>query len=552
MPSRGMPRVTRARSEPVDRQQAGSPRCGPCDGIVDGLLVPAQAFWMVCLTVFIDSLGGSISAPVLPFYAKEFHCSSFDVGLLFSSFSAAQVVFLPVLGKLSDYFGRRKVLVGSLFGAALGAWGQGMAGSYSMFLIARTFSGAFGAVGSTANVYVSDITSERYRGMYLGYLMNSNGAAFAFGPGLGGGLSRFGLNVPILVNGAMCLISGVLSFMYLPESPVYLRQQREEARLQELPDSSSERKAMLNFPPALWVVFAVEFLRGFSFSAIFALYGLFALAVYGMDSLHIGYTVCIGALTLISSNVWLNGPTQRVFGEVGSAALGVAVMAVGEVVLAYAPFLSLSLLGVWSVYMGQAIAGSNIAAVTSMLATDDNRGEVMSMQQTAQALGRVLGPVLLGRLAEKDQRLPFAIAAAALLVSAVLLWGIRSSFLRFVEFPDAEVPLKPSPKSIPEEFSQEDADELGTFLCELLTQGGYRWHEPKQRAALKEALTLYFPPLAEEADVEKKPGRRRNMSSVTSFGAEVNITGDDSNFLRSPQIGRRSYSSSMARRSTKE
>ncbi|CAE8602690.1 unnamed protein product, partial [Polarella glacialis] len=73
----------------------------------DGLLVPAWAIWMVCLTVFIDSLGGSISAPVMPFYAKEFHASSSEIGMLFSAFSLAQVVALPVLGGLADRVGRR-------------------------------------------------------------------------------------------------------------------------------------------------------------------------------------------------------------------------------------------------------------------------------------------------------------------------------------------------------------------------------------------------------------------------------------------------------------
>lgn len=280
-------------------------------GPPEGLTVHPRAFWMVCLTVFIDSLGGSISAPILPFYAKVFHCTSGQVGMLFSSFSLAQVVFLPVMGKLSDYFGRRTVLVASLFGAAAGAWGQGLAPSFTTLVLARVVSGACGAVGSTANVYVSDITTEAARGHYLGYLMNSNGAAFAFGPGLGGGLSRLGLNLPIKVNGTLCFVAGILAVKYLPESPVFVRQQQmaaAAAAVEEL-EADCPRKSL---PAAVWAVCAVEFLRGISFSAIFALYGLFAYERYDMDALHIGYAVCIGALTLIFSNCFLNGPlTER-------------------------------------------------------------------------------------------------------------------------------------------------------------------------------------------------------------------------------------------------
>ncbi|CAL1161449.1 unnamed protein product, partial [Cladocopium goreaui] len=96
------------------------PCCGP-----GSLTVPVEAIWMVCITVFIDSLGGSISAPVMPFYAEEFQASSSEIGLLFSAYSLAQVIALPMLGRLADHVGRRPVLVLSLFGAAAGAFLQG-------------------------------------------------------------------------------------------------------------------------------------------------------------------------------------------------------------------------------------------------------------------------------------------------------------------------------------------------------------------------------------------------------------------------------------------
>jgi len=521
--------------------------------------VPALAFWMVCLVVFIDSLGGSISAPVLPFYAKEFGCTTAEVGLLFSSFSLAQVICLPILGRLSDHFGRRAVLIGSLFGAAIGSFCQGLAPNYWCLMAARVISGGCGAVGSTANVYVSDITHEASRGQYLGYLMNANGAAFAFGPGLGGGLSRLGLNIPIEINGCACLVACLMAFSYLPESPVFVRQQLDSARMAGQQHGST---GWSSFPASVWAVCGVEFLRGMSFSAIFALYGLFANRVFGMDSLHIGYAVCVGALTLICTNVWLTHPLECVLGHIGSAALGTTTMAVGELSMAFAPNLYLSLLGMWSVYMGQAIAGCNIAAVTSMLATDENRGEVMSMQQMAQASGRVVGPIFLGHLADIHPHLPFAAAAVCVFLATGILLSISTAHERRVEDSLYDVPLLASPKPIAEEVTKEDIKELGTFLCDLLTEGGYQWHEESQREALKKALKCYFPPLvfdartglAEETvppvfaaaakDVGAVGGAtpfgtpNPNMRPVTSVGAECNFTGDDSNFLRSPMLGR--------------
>lgn len=497
----------------------------------DGLKVPASAFWMVCLTVFIDSLGGSISAPVLPFYAKAFDISNESVGILFSSFSIAQVIFLPIFGWLADHVGRRRVLILSLFGAALGAWAQGWATSFWLLVVGRIISGACGAVGSTANVYVSDITSEGVRGQYLGHIMSSNAAAFAFGPGLGGGLSRFGLNVPVEVQGVLCVVAGLLAFVYLPESPVFMRQQQTQAARDSVDPLQS---CHISFSADVWTVCFVEFLRGISFSAIFALYGLFALEVYGLDSLHIGFVVCVGAIVFLCTNIWITCPLQRLLRQVPSASLGMVLMAVGELLLAFGPTLSFSLCGTWVVYMGQAIAGCTIAAITSTLSTDSNRGEVMSVQQMAQAVGRVVGPIALGYLSNKDLRLPFAAAASASLLAAALLASVGKAYRRkLVMQPDPSPAKTPPPGWIAEEYSDDDVDDLGRFLCELLTEGRYRWHEPKQREALKKALRICFPPLTSEdtstGDAHTILTARSNPSMPAPLRAclaEANVTGD--------------------------
>eukprot|EP00928_Gymnodinium_smaydae_P039229 TRINITY_DN26838_c0_g1_i1.p1 TRINITY_DN26838_c0_g1~~TRINITY_DN26838_c0_g1_i1.p1 ORF type:complete len:577 (-),score=110.78 TRINITY_DN26838_c0_g1_i1:29-1759(-) len=517
-------------------------------GDEDGLKVPAAAFWIVCLTVFIDSLGGSISAPVLPFYAQEFHASSYEVGLLFSSFSIAQVVFLPVFGSLADRVGRRWILVLSLFGAACGAFSQALAGSFTTLVISRVISGACGAVGSTANVYVSDITSEGVRGQYLGYLMSSNGAAFAFGPGLGGGLSHFGLNVPIAANGALCVFSGLLAFAYLPESPAFGIQKLEApVAPSDAAAQVAATRACRRRQAAIWAVFIAEFLRGFSFSAIFAMYGLFALHVYNLDSLRIGYTVCVGAISLICTNVWLTAPLQRGVGLTSAATLGVWVMALGELTLAYAPTLQFSLLGMWSVYVGQAIAGATIAALTSQLATDECRGQVMSMQQMAQALGRVVGPILLGRLSDMDPRLPFAAASVACALAGLFLCTVR---LKAEPVPDGSPVVGPSSTTLRsvQEFNESDVEELGRFLCELLTNGGYNWREQEQREALKKTLQICFPRLDSDdprrADIRTVLDDRRghtrrgglgvgNLHGASLLGSGFEAVGVDG-FLSSP------------------
>ncbi|OLQ02996.1 Tetracycline resistance protein, class G [Symbiodinium microadriaticum] len=413
------------------------------DTCAQRLTVPVEAIWMVCLTVFIDSLGGSISAPVMPhlsaqvvmgFYAKEFDASSTQVGRvsitvgtstevlilrvsdeqllffeafvfcwLFSTYSLAQVIALPLLGRLSDTTGRRPVLVLSLFGAATGAFVQGakvlqirfgnhvvtlaqldwqaqghhgLAPTLDVLFLGRVISGFCGAVGgaaggdeeedveevadgSTANVYICDVASEDCRPepdpKYLGYLMSSNGLAFAFGPGLGGGLSKLGRNVPIMeeydaddedaevdglselraeVNGALCMAAGLLAIVEATKTADVTTEAEEQQATQAVDEISAAAKSknckLPTFSLKIWLVCTAEFLRGVSFSAIFAIFALFASTVFGLDSVSIGFAVCCGALCLIGTNIWICPHLDHVLGHVGCACLGMMLIASGE------------------------------------------------------------------------------------------------------------------------------------------------------------------------------------------------------------------------------
>jgi len=433
------------------------------------------------------------------------------------------------------------VLIGSLLGAALGAYAQGFAPSLNFLILARILSGACGAVGTTANVYVSDVTSESNRGTYLGYLMSSNGLAFAFGPGLGGGLSSFGLNVPIFVDGTLSIVAGILPLVYLPESPGWTHQKGECAS--STPDSN--KKGLIFFSPSVWLICCVEFFRGFSFSAIFAMYGVFALQVYQLNSLQIGYAVCVGALVLICTNIWVCPRMQHYFDLHGTAISGTILMAIGELVLALAPSLASSLLGMWTVYVGQALAGCMIAAITSMLADDDNRGAIMSIQQTAQAVGRVVGPWSLGYLSDQDPRAPFIAAAFCVMLATACLEVLRQLNKQAY---DVHAGYQPDKLSTWEEvvITDEDINDLGTFLCELLTSRNYKWQEPPQREALKKMLQVCFPPLPSSAvagsDIRDMLTARKGSWEVGGsqrMGQVAFSVGSTDGFVRSPAINNR-------------
>ena len=175
---------------------------------------------VIFVTVFIDLVGFGIVIPVLPYYAEgtKFGATPSQVGLLFASYSIMQLIFAPVLGRLSDKHGRRPVLLVSLLGTALGFFILGFATTLWMLFLGRIIDGISGGNISTAQAYIADVTTKENRAKGMGLIGAAFGLGFVLGPAIGGILSRWGINVPFLFAGGLALANVVLLFFTLPET----------------------------------------------------------------------------------------------------------------------------------------------------------------------------------------------------------------------------------------------------------------------------------------------------------------------------------------------
>src|SRR5207302_11177057 len=155
---------------------------------------------VIFITVFIHLVGFGIVIPVLPFYVEgtKFNASPRMVGLLFASYSIMQLIFTPVLGRLSDRHGRRPILLISLLGTCAGFLILGFAGALWMLFLGRIIDGISGGNISTAQAYIADVTTKEDRAKGMGLIGAAFGLGFVFGPAIGRVLSRRGINVPFL------------------------------------------------------------------------------------------------------------------------------------------------------------------------------------------------------------------------------------------------------------------------------------------------------------------------------------------------------------------
>lgn len=192
----------------------------------------------ILLTLFIDILGIGIIIPVLPELVKNFILGSIDtagktpeelkaivdsaagwyVGWIGASYAAMQFLFAPILGALSDRYGRRPIILGSLFGLGIDFLIMGFAPSIAWLFVGRILSGIMGGSFSAANAYIADISSAEDRAKNFGLVGMMFGLGFICGPALGGLLGGVWIKLPFFVSAALALVNWLYGYFILPES----------------------------------------------------------------------------------------------------------------------------------------------------------------------------------------------------------------------------------------------------------------------------------------------------------------------------------------------
>lgn len=461
------------------------------------------------VSVFIDMSGNGIVISVLPYLALRFNANAQDIGYLFASYAAAQMVSVPLSGWLSDKVGRRPLLLASLFGSAIGFFMSGMASTFAELLAARLVGGAFAGSIAIAQSTVADLVPLDERSKYFAVQGIVLSTGLMFGPGLSAGLAQFSLRTPFFVCAGLAAFALIVALKYFDEPSKY----RVPCRRGSKPVDDA---VALKVDWRMRIQWAVSFLMMLSYAPYLYFGSLLLYTRFGWGTLEVGFGGTAAATFTVMIQAGLYTTVVKKFGKHGTLFIATLHMSVGNLLLAATGGTIESYRGIFLISLGQgcicvglAVGLPTITVILSNLATPKTQGTVLGTSQGLQALARVVGPLLGGALFDVTAALPFIVASGI---------GILACLASYISLCIARhhVDVKAPPRD-----NEPRLTEMQTHDSDLVNH--LRRENAHLRALLADAnlptgledtLEEAAPGDEEDGDDEPKPARRRRRSSA--------------------------------------
>lgn len=387
----------------------------------------------VAFIVFIDMVGLGLIVPVMPTLLETLTGESVDRtaeigGWLLFAYALMQFVFSPVIGGLSDRFGRRPVLLLTLTMLGIDYLIMAWAPSLWWLFVGRLMSGVMGASWAAANSCVADIAAPEERGRLFGLLGGAGASGFVIGPAIGGMLGSYGVRLPFLVSGVLCLIGAGVGLVLLRETlPLERRRHFTLARANPFGSIMQMAKVpvVLGF---LGIIFLMQ-LASQSINSVWAYYNTLA---FGWSEWNIGLSVALYGVLLVIVQGALTGASIARFGAKATCMLGFLFAIPAYSLFAFAP-------GSWAMILGIVLgsfAGLTFPAMQQLMTertAHDAQGELQGAIASMVSLTSIIGPLIMtglfGTFADSTgvffPGAPFALSAAILVAAfGALVWNL--------------------------------------------------------------------------------------------------------------------------------
>jgi MFS transporter, DHA1 family, tetracycline resistance protein len=349
--------------------------------------VSRSALSVLFLVVFIDNLGFAIVVPYLYFYTLALGGSPLLYGVLLASYSFLSFVFTPIVARLSDRYGRRKILVAALAVSSLSYFVFGLANALWILFVGRMLAGTTAATVPVAQAYVADVTTKEDRLRYLGLLGAAAGIAFIIGPAIGGTLSDlFGYAVPSFLASALAFANLLSAYFRLPEPSRFIDPKKILVSLSAMLDVLKKRQITL--------LLSIYFLFFVAFVFLQAALSPWLQTVFGFGPLQAGLVFFfIGGISAFTQAILLPKLSKR-FSRLTLTLYSTIIFAVGLLAFAAVQNLALLFLVATLISFGFGIQYITLNTLISLNAPDEAQGGTLGIAWAVAGLAQTAAPVL--------------------------------------------------------------------------------------------------------------------------------------------------------------
>lgn len=385
--------------------------------------------YILMLNIFIAIVGQGMVMPILPDYLKQFNQGGPAAGYLIAVFAAAQFVFSPIGGQLSDKYGRKKMILCGMSLTVAADFIFAISHELTLLYIARFIGGIGLGIMIPSNLaYVADTTTTETRAKGMGYFSAAINLGMVLGPGLGGLIAKFGIRVPYFCASFLSLIATFLTFA-LPETLTKEKRNKIKAsKKQQTPIKQLISSVHGSYFKYLILIFVMTFgLQNYE-----TVYSLYVKQKYGFSSEVISIIITLGAIIGIVVQV---GLIDRVIKRYGEYKLIRSSLLISAVALA---FMLIKVNLIYLLAVSAVFFASNSflrPTVSTMLSNEagNEQGFVSGLSNTYTSLGGIIGPVMAGNLFDKNINLPYALGAVILVGTIGLTFGKNKSCKKEVQ-----------------------------------------------------------------------------------------------------------------------
>ena len=340
--------------------------------------------------VFLDLLGYSLILPLLPYYASEFGATLTLVGLLGTVNGLGQLIAAPVIGRLSDRYGRRPMLILAVSGTVLSFLLLGFAQNLWMIFLSRALDGLLGGDTALARAYITDITEPQERAKSLGLIGAAFGLGFIIGPVMGGVLSQFGINIPAIIAAGLSFICLIAIIFWLPES----LPPSERQRMRTNPHTAFNLMNLFDElrRPCVGPLLIIRLFYSFAFTLFQSNFSLYAKEVLGLNVQNTGLVLTyVGLLSVIVQGFAI-GKLTKLFKERKLIITSILLLAVCLLVWGFTQDIWLLLIILAPIALSAGILNTLLTSQITKAVYQEDVGGTLGLANSMQTLAQIVTP----------------------------------------------------------------------------------------------------------------------------------------------------------------